>query len=241
MGGCVCVCSEELGYPKLSSTDINMTFSCTLLPLTALTLLCLLLQGSLATDGLDISIYQGAVSGSTWSCLHSSGFDFAIVQVYDGGSANKDCVGNVEAATSAGFAHVDIYAFLCPTCMSGSGSQQASTVVNFINSEGLSGKFGMIWIDVEPCSGCLSDTQTNADFLSDVASTFAGAGLSVGIYTNWVSWPEIVGSWDGLSSYPVWYPHYDDSQSFSDFESFGGWSSPSIKQFDDSCCVWSEH
>merc|ERR1711988_363503 len=124
MGGCVCVCSEELGYPKLSSTDINMTFSCTLLPLTALTLLCLLLQGSLATDGLDISIYQGAVSGSTWSCLHSSGFDFAIVQVYDGGSANKDCVGNVEAATSAGFAHVDIYAFLCPTCMSGSGSQQ---------------------------------------------------------------------------------------------------------------------
>merc|ERR1711988_403533 len=211
MGVCVCVLSNWSIQSCLPLTSSNMTFSCTLLPLTALTLLCLLLQGSLATDGLDISIYQGAVSGSTWSCLHSSGFDFAIVQVYDGGSANKDCVGNVEAATSAGFAHVDIYAFLCPTCMS--------------------------WIDVEPCSGCWSDTQTNADFLSDVASTFAGAGLSVGIYTNWVSWPEIVGSWDGLSSYPVWYPHYDDSQSFSDFESFGGWSSPSIKQFDDSPAV----
>ena len=135
----MCVLSNWSIQSCLPLTSSNMTFSCTLLPLTALTLLCLLLQGSLATDGLDISIYQGAVSGSTWSCLHSSGFDFAIVQVrlnkclvqlptnvqvYDGGSANKDCVGNVEAATSAGFAHVDIYAFLCPTCMSGSGSQQ---------------------------------------------------------------------------------------------------------------------
>jgi len=203
----------------------------------SLLLHCFVLQQTLATDGLDISIYQGAVSGNTWSCLKNSGYDFAIVQVYDGGSANSNCVGNVEAAWGAGFAHVDIYAFLCPNCMSGSGAQQASTVVNYINSEGLSGKFGMIWMDIEPCSGCWSDAQTNADFIDQVASTFSSAGLSVGIYTNWVSWPEIVGSWSGLSSYPLWYPHYDDAQTFSDFEAFGGWSTPAMKQFDDQPAV----
>ena len=69
--------------------------------------------------------------------------------------------------------------------------------------------------------------------------------------------PEIVGSWDGLSSYPVWYPHYDDSQSFSDFESFGTWCLLRLLEWFDcerwlelsvhkaiwwfSCCVWSEH
>lgn len=31
---------------------------------------------------------------------------------------------------------------------------------------------------------------------------------------------------------PLWYAHYDKSQSFSDFTSFGGWSKPTIKQFE---------
>lgn len=38
------------------------------------------------------------------------------------------------------------------------------------------------------------------------------------------------------------YPHYDSNPSFSDFESFGGWSHPAIKQYKDStslCGEWS--
>jgi hypothetical protein len=32
---------------------------------------------------------------------------------------------------------------------------------------------------------------------------------------------------------PLWYAHYDNKQDFSDWEAnkFGGWTSPSIKQF----------
>jgi hypothetical protein len=29
----------------------------------------------------------------------------------------------------------------------------------------------------------------------------------------------------------LWYAHYDDNPSFSDFAAFGGWAHPSIKQF----------
>lgn len=25
---------------------------------------------------------------------------------------------------------------------------------------------------------------------------------------------------------PLWYPHYDNNPSFSDFQSFGGWTTP---------------
>jgi hypothetical protein len=31
---------------------------------------------------------------------------------------------------------------------------------------------------------------------------------------------------------PLWYAHYDNSASFSDFTAFGGWSSPAIKQYE---------
>jgi hypothetical protein len=31
--------------------------------------------------------------------------------------------------------------------------------------------------------------------------------------------------------YPLWYPHYDNNPSYSDWYNFGGWTSPSIKQY----------
>jgi hypothetical protein len=40
-------------------------------------------------------------------------------------------------------------------------------------------------------------------------------------------------SFGGYSDIPLWYAHYDGVAGFGDFESFGGWTKPSIKQFDD--------
>ena len=60
-------------------------------------------------------------------------------------------------------------------------------------------------------------------------------GVSAGIYTSYYNWEDIVGlSWNSPSNQglPLWYAHYDNSQSFSDFKSFGGWSSPMIKQYE---------
>jgi hypothetical protein len=33
------------------------------------------------------------------------------------------------------------------------------------------------------------------------------------------------------SSHPLWYSHYDNNPSFADFQSFGGWSKPTMKQY----------
>jgi hypothetical protein len=34
-----------------------------------------------------------------------------------------------------------------------------------------------------------------------------------------------------LSSFPLWYPHYDNNPSYSDWSPFGGWTKPNIKQY----------
>lgn len=52
-----------------------------------------------------------------------------------------------------------------------------------------------------------------------------------GIYTSSSQWSPIAGGSTALSKYPLWYPHYDSSPSFSDFKSFGGWTKPAIKQY----------
>lgn len=33
------------------------------------------------------------------------------------------------------------------------------------------------------------------------------------------------------ASQQLWYAHYDNSASFSDFSPFGGWTKPAIKQY----------
>ncbi len=47
-------------------------------------------------------------------------------------------------------------------------------------------------------------------------------------------WQTIFGSktaCPSVASVPLWYAHYDNNPSFSDFSAFGGWTKPSIKQF----------
>ncbi len=94
----------------------------------------------------------------------------------------------------------------------------------------------MIWFDIEQCSGCWSDAATNCQYMQTAVSTAVNAGAQVGIYSSEGEWGQTVGSdCTSFSSYPLWYAHYDDSPSFSDSwaYSFGGWSSPAMKQYND--------
>jgi hypothetical protein len=133
---------------------------------------------------------------------------------------------------SAGFSYVDLYAFLCVGCQGGaSGQQQATNTVQFISSQGLQTNQYNLWVDIESCSGCWSDANTNANFMYDLINELQNQGVSVGVYTSASQWSQIMGSWDGLSSFPLWYPHYDHNPSFSDFRPFAGWTQPTMKQY----------
>jgi GH25 family lysozyme M1 (1,4-beta-N-acetylmuramidase) len=56
-------------------------------------------------------------------------------------------------------------------------------------------------------------------------------GKKFGIYTSASQWNPIMGGSTKFSKYPLWYAHYDNKASFSDFSAFGGWTKPSIKQY----------
>jgi len=108
--------------------------------------------------------------------------------------------------------------------------------------------YGMVWLDIEdnPSEGCSWQDysgDSNCDYVAELANAVQANGGVVGIYSSQYEWEEVMGSaytCTGLAGYPLWYAHYDGWASFDDFSevSFGGWSTPSIKQYygDDYIC-----
>ena len=94
-----------------------------------------------------------------------------------------------------------------------------------------SAKYGMLWIDVEGTQYWSSSHSNNVNFIQQMVDEGVKKGVSIGIYTSNSQWSPITGGSTAFKKYPLWYPHYDNSASFSDFVPFGGWSKPAIKQY----------
>lgn len=195
----------------------------------------LLIKSTTATLGIDVSgtICEAMTIGD-FQCLNGQGYSFGIIQTWMGGYGFNPSVGGcVSDAWKAGFAHVDVYIFMCPNC-EGNGDPAAVVNTAVDNLKGVN--YGMMWFDIEQCDGCWStDLGDNANYLATAIAQAHTRGVHVGIYSSDYEWSATVGSFTGFKSLPLWYAHYDGVAAFSDVwaYSFGGWTSPVMKQFSD--------
>lgn len=180
--------------------------------------------------GGDVSSYADS---SAWSCAVNGGWSFMIVRSYCSyGAPDSNALPTLQAAKAGGIAHTDVYHFPC------AGSDAAAQVQADVSAVG-AGNFGTLWFDIEtnPSSGCgWSDASSNCNFLQAMISAGQGLGITMGVYASSYMWSSIMG--DGCSvgadnGLALWYAHYDGSRSFSDFSPFGGWSTPTMKQYSD--------
>ena len=140
---------------------------------------------------------------------------------------DPNCAYNVNNARAAGFPYVDVYMFPCYPC--GNPTGQMDTLI-----AGLSGlNYGIIWLDIETYQWSSSQSSNQA-FIQSLIEEGKKKGKTLGIYSSYYNWESIVGlNWcypanQGLG---LWYAHYDNNPSFSDFTPFGCWSKPNIKQY----------
>ena len=188
----------------------------------------LLLVPSLTVKGVDIS---QLFSTSTYQCIKNSGYSFAIPRgYYSYGAVDVNVVNNLNNARAAGLI-TDIYMF---PCRGKSASSQVDQMMSAISSK----LYGMVWIDVEinPSSGCGwgKDYNSNCNYVTELVSRIKSNGKTPGIYTSEYMWETIMGSrtsCTGVASTQLWYAHYDNNPSFSDFIQIGGWKKPNIKQY----------
>mmetsp|Transcript_18862 Transcript_18862/g.31557 ORF Transcript_18862/g.31557 Transcript_18862/m.31557 type:complete len:236 (+) Transcript_18862:231-938(+) len=200
-----------------------------------------------ATYGVDVS--QRTYS-SSFSCMVSYGYSFAIPRVYEsGGYPDPNGPGTIADAWAGGMSYVDGYIFPCYSC--GDPAGQMDDTISYLaahdvkvlkkgqlreeagnSTDGkLGATVGMLWIDVEGTQYWSSSTSSNVNFLTDMVNEGVKKGYNIGIYSSKSQWDPIMGGSTAFSSYPLWYPHYDYDPSFSDFTAFGGWTSPAIKQY----------
>jgi len=172
---------------------------------------------------------------NNWKCAVTNGASFAIIQTWQGGyqfnNHIKQCTTD---AWNAGMKHVDLYVFMCPNCAGNNPPETAVTnIVNNLRNQGV--KYGMIWFDVEQCSGCWNDAASNVAWLRRAINQAKGMGVHVGMYSSIGEWSQTFGTDSSFHDLPLWYAHYDGSASFGDSWAyhFGGWTKPAIKQYND--------
>lgn len=200
-----------------------------------------LLLAATSKIGVDVS---SAVDESTWKCLRSPGgqgpVEFAVVRVYRStGTVDPSGAATIKAARAAGIQSVDGYVFPCVTCAASPGAQ-VRAAVDALDAAGAT--IGMLWLDIERYEWS-TNYSANAAFVTAMVDECHSLSLSCGIYGGKNSWVAIFGSasaytYPAQQGLPLWYAHYDNSPSFSDWTAYGGWSAPSIKQYlgDETSC-----
>jgi GH25 family lysozyme M1 (1,4-beta-N-acetylmuramidase) len=194
----------------------------------SLLILILLLFSATCRLGVDVS---QLFSTSVYQCFKNDGYSFVIIRGYrSGGSLDPNIHANLQNAKAAGLTP-DIYMF---PCRGKSADSQVDQMISGISSS----SYGMVWIDVEtnPTSGCGWGTNhaSNCEYLAEIVKRIKSHGKTPGIYASHSMWQTIMGSATacaGLGGLELWYAHYDGKPSFGDFQAFGGWKTPHIKQY----------
>eukprot|EP01092_Planopodium_desertum_P001299 TRINITY_DN1189_c0_g1_i3.p1 TRINITY_DN1189_c0_g1~~TRINITY_DN1189_c0_g1_i3.p1 ORF type:complete len:214 (-),score=58.45 TRINITY_DN1189_c0_g1_i3:43-684(-) len=179
--------------------------------------------------GVDVSTFT---SQSQFSCLLQANLTYAIIRAfYSTGSPDPNAVPTVAAARAAGLSNVDVYMFPCYSC--GNPQSQVQSLASFLS--GNSVDFDTVWLDIEgPGTYWSGSTSDNQAFFNGLLSAAQSTGWNLGIYSSASQWVPIFGSgYTAGGNLPLWFANYDGEPNFNDFSPFGGWSSPTMKQFSD--------
>lgn len=181
-------------------------------------------SASSSSYGTDVS---QPVSVSDYSCMKSNGFTYTVVRGYQQSNhVDPNAAQTIANAWNGGMDEVEVYLFPCPTC--GNPEAQMDNLI-----DGLVGStYGMIWLDIEGPDYWYSSTSSNIEFIQGLVNEGNARGVKLGIYTGNSQWTPITGSTTQFKAYPLWYAHYDNNPSFSDFTPFGGWTQPTRKQYE---------
>jgi hypothetical protein len=197
-------------------------------------------------------VFDLAGSFKNYTCMKNLGYEHSIIRAYHSyGAIDTVAADNIHLSNLAGLS-TDVYMF---PCRGKNATLQVTELIDYLDSlmkiPGTASRYeyqtGTIWLDIEtnPSSGCTWNQGTgdsNCLFVKEIITAIEAKGRAVGIYATAYMWNQIMGSKDTcdiFSKYPLWYAHYDGKENFDDWPTskFGGWTTPTIKQFAGSAAV----
>jgi hypothetical protein len=188
------------------------------------------------TVGFDISFPQCTSGGG--ANLPPAGSSVSIVGVNDGLSPEEAPTDDqpdynpcfVTQAKWAG-AHLSVYINLDDNLISIPSAAQASAIgaadaeadVNFVHAEGFHPQ--VWWLDIEaPCGFSevlwlcgTTGELLNREVIEGAVNELHAFGLTAGLYSTYLQWPDIVGSGVTISEIPIWIAGAADSEELINF------------------------
>ncbi|EPB77543.1 hypothetical protein ANCCEY_03385 [Ancylostoma ceylanicum] len=177
-----------------------------------------------------------AVSVSQFQCIRKSLYDVAFIRGYSStGQGQLDWYApiNIQNANAAGL-KTEIYMSPQPRSTK-TGAQQFDEMYGGLRNNNINIK--TVWIQMTSPSNWYSNTTYNLNFVNDILARASQYNLYIGIYTSNYDWYHITGEAEA-SNVMLWYwfvygngTRNESPANFNDFRPFGGWTSPSAKQF----------
>ena len=170
-------------------------------------------------------------------------YQLAIVRLYRSvGVVDWTATQTIRNARAAGFQRIEAYFLPCRICDEPAEQvRQIFTLVGFdlfvldqmiealeyLKDENV--LIDRLWIDVG--GRWPNTTETNVVFLESLIQPIESYGVKFGISTTRHRWGKALNNTAKFSvNIPLWYSQPDDVKSFDDFQTFGGWIEPSMKQ-----------
>lgn len=184
---------------------------------------------------------------SYWNCFANNGFQFAVLQAAQGGNGMTAKIAQcVQNAVDNGF-YISLYGWFCPVCygMEDGYSFAKKLIVDLKNIGLYPGQnYTYFYVDIEDCDpddNCWLNYTTNQAYVKSVVRGLQDGGASVGLYASQYEWNKLFGSvqWSdpALANLPIWYPNWNGQEDLNGFYPFGGYVTPHMHQFADSCSV----
>ncbi|WKX95977.1 hypothetical protein Q1695_012438 [Nippostrongylus brasiliensis] len=182
---------------------------------------------------VDLSV---PVTVAGFQCIKNNYYSVAFIRAYaptGSGIVDAYACANIQNANSAGVG-TEVYMTPQPSS-SKTGATQFDEMYNNLRNSNINVR--SIWVQVTSPVNWYASSTTNINFLNSILSRASQYGLSVGIYTNSYEWSQITGG-ATITNAQLWYWNTNGAgvanespANYNDFRSFGGWSSPSVKQF----------
>jgi len=193
------------------------------------------------TYGLALDV-KVELSTDAISCLKNASYAITFVEVYspeNGGQPNGNAKNSIVNAHNA---KVGVEIYVQPNVSFATAKtpeQQFDAMKKHLQDNRIS--FGAVWLVVSQPTSWSNNTQTNIQFINSYLGKARAAKHYVGIRTSWYDWYLITNQYAGVQnngSVMLWYwntlgigPTAVTDRDFSDFRQFGGWRSPTVKQY----------
>ena len=191
-----------------------------------------------ATDyfGVDVST---PVTPDDATCFRTKdNISFAVARAWHSYGAYDNNVVTTGASFNGAGIKFDVYMFPCSFNIP--PLQQISNLIGNLTRDKV--QYNRIWFDIEtntsPGCGWSTDLNKNCQFFTSlVQATSNFPNTLFGVYSSMHMWTTLISADPSgcavANKLPLWYPHYQSppQPNFQDFVTFGGWTTPTAKQY----------